>query len=145
MTYVVTVPGATTRRSSLVTLGRAEVFARGGGSRARASRLLDAESPALVDLALERVLRRIGVLRADHLDESESAALAGVWVTHDVALLDSAVLLEEDSDLFLGQTRVDASDEEVGALVDFAGLSAAITTVAAVAATVLAGRRDVAV
>ena len=35
----------------------------------------------------------------------------------NVALLDSAVLLEEDSDLFLGQARVDTGDEEVGAFV----------------------------
>jgi hypothetical protein len=35
----------------------------------------------------------------------------------NVALLDPAVLLEEDSDLFLGQVRVDAADEEVGVFV----------------------------
>jgi len=69
-----------------------------------------------------------------------------VWVTHNVALLDSAVLLEEDGDLFLGQARVDASDEEVGALVDVAGVAATgcltLATVA-LAAAVLARRRNV--
>lgn len=95
---------------------------------------------------MKGVLRSIRILGTDHLDESEATALAGVWVTHNVALLDSAVLLEEDGDLFLGQARVDTSDEEVGALVDIAGLAAAgllaLTTVT-LAAAVLARRRNV--
>jgi hexokinase len=69
-----------------------------------------------------------------------------VWVTHDVALLDPSVLLEEDSDLFLGQARVDAGDEEVGALVDIAGVAATRATTlsaVAVAAAVLARRGNV--
>ena len=56
------------------------------------------------------------------------------------------MLLEEDSDLFLGQARVDAGDEEVGALVDVAGVAATrATTLGAVtvAATVLARRGNV--
>jgi hypothetical protein len=97
---------------------------------------------------LKGVLCSVCILGTDHLDEAEATALAGVWVTHDVALLDSAVLLEEDSDLFLGQARVDTSDEEVGALVDIAGLAAAgclTLTAVAVAAAVLARRRNVTV
>jgi hexokinase len=56
------------------------------------------------------------------------------------------VLLEEDSDLFLGQARVDAGDEEVGALVDITGVSAtraATLGAVAVAAAVLARRGNV--
>lgn len=144
-TYVVAVSVSTTCRAVL-TLGGTEVFARSRGSRAGAPRLLDAEGPALVDLALKGVLRGVRILGADHLDEAEATALACVWVTHDVALFDSAVLLEEDGDLFFGQTRVNASNEEVGALVDIAGLTAAgglaLTTVA-LAAAVLARRRNV--
>jgi hexokinase len=69
-----------------------------------------------------------------------------VWVTHNVALLDPAVLLEENSDLFLGQARVDAGDEEVGALVDVAGIAATRSTTlgaVAVATAVLARRGNV--
>jgi hexokinase len=56
------------------------------------------------------------------------------------------VLLEENSDLFLGQARVDAGDEEVGALVDVAGVAATRATTlgaVAVAAAVLARRGNV--
>jgi hypothetical protein len=58
------------------------------------------------------------------------------------------VLLEEDSDLFLGQAWVDAGDEEVGALVDVAGVAATRATTlsaVAVAAAVLARRGNVTV
>lgn len=71
-----------------------------------------------------------------------------MWVTHNVTLLDPAVLLEEDSDLFLGQAWVDAGDEEVGALVDVAGVAATRATTlsaVAVAAAVLARRGNVTV
>lgn len=145
-TYVVAVSVSTTSRA-VVTLGGTEVFAGGRGSRAGAPRLLNAESPALVDLALKGVLRSVRILGSDHLDETEATALAGVWVAHNVALLDSAMLLEEDGDLFLGQARVNASDEEVGALVD---LAAGLTTTGClalaavtVAAAVLTRRRNV--
>ena len=132
-THIVAVSISTTCRAVL-TLRGTEVFAGSRGSRAGAPRLLDAEGPALVDLALKGVLRSVRILGSDHLDEAEATALTGVWVTHNVALLDSAVLLEENGDLFLGQARVDAGDEEVGALVDVAWLTAAgclaLTTVA---------------
>ena len=144
--YVVAVPVSTTTRGAVLALGGTKVFARSRSPRASAPRLLDAERPALVNLALEGILGGVRVLGSDHLDESEATALAGVWVTHNVALLDPSVLLEEDSDLFLGQARVDAGDEEVGALVDVAWLTAAgclaLTTVA-LAAAVLARRRNI--
>lgn len=135
LSYVVAVPVATTR-GTVIALRRSEVFAGSRGPGARTPSLLDAESPALVDLALQSVLRGIGILRSDHLDEAKATALASVWVTHNVALLDSAVLLEKNSDLLLGQTRVDASDEEVRARVDLA-------VVAATLAAVLARRRNI--
>jgi hypothetical protein len=41
-------------------------------------------------------------------------------IKHDLTLLDITILLEETSNLLLRQTRMDASDEEVGAWVDSA-------------------------
>jgi hypothetical protein len=41
-----------------------------------------------------------------------------VGVQHDGAVVDITVLLEETRNIGLGQTRVNASDEEVGARVD---------------------------
>lgn len=40
-----------------------------------------------------------------------------MWVTHDVALLDLSILLEQTGDFILAQAWVDAGDEEVGARV----------------------------
>jgi hypothetical protein len=71
----------------------------------------------LVDFTLKTFLGGIGLLGGDHLDEAEAARLLGVGIAHNVSLLDLAVLLEETRDLLLGEGRVDACDEEVGALV----------------------------
>lgn len=38
-----------------------------------------------------------------------------MWVTHDLALLDLSVLLEQAGDGLFGETRVDASNEEIRA------------------------------
>ena len=67
---------------------------------------------------MQGVLRGVGAFRGDHLDEAETTALAGVWITHNVALLHVAVLFEELADLLLIEARVDAGDEEVGSWVD---------------------------
>lgn len=40
-----------------------------------------------------------------------------MWVTHNVALLDLTILLEEAGDFLLAQTWVDSGDEQVGARV----------------------------
>jgi hypothetical protein len=40
-----------------------------------------------------------------------------VWIPHDVAFLDLTIFLEQLSNISLGQTRMDASDEEVSARV----------------------------
>lgn len=145
--YVEAVPVSAATGRTVVTLGRTEVFARSRSSRTSASRLLNAEGPALIDLTLKSVLGGVRIFGSNHLHESKATALAGVRVTHDVALLDSAMLFEKNGDLFLGQARVDASDEQVGAFVDVARLAAARSlafTAITVAAAVLAGRRDVA-
>jgi hypothetical protein len=71
----------------------------------------------LVDFTLKAFLGRISLVGCDHLDESKAARLLGVRITHDVALLDLAVLFEETCDLFLSERGVDASDEEVRARV----------------------------
>jgi hypothetical protein len=70
-----------------------------------------------VNLALQTLLGSVCLVRGNHLDETEATRLLGVRVAHDVALLDLTILLEQTCDLILGQRRVNASDEEVGALV----------------------------
>lgn len=126
MSYVVAVPVAATTRGTVVALRRSEVLAGSRGPGARTPSLLDAESPALIDLTLQGILCGIGILRSDHLDEAEATALAGMWVTHYVALLDLSVLLEEAGDLLFGEAWVDAGDEEVGSGVDRFVVAAAI-------------------
>lgn len=102
----------------LTTLGRTKVLARGGRTGSGTTGLLNAESAALDDLALETILGGVGHVGSDHLDEAEATRLPGVGVLHDLALLDLAILLEEAGDLSLLETGVDAGDEEVGAGVD---------------------------
>lgn len=102
----------------LTTLGRTKVLARGGRTGSGTTGLLNAESAALDDLALETILGGVGHVGSDHLDEAEATRLPGVGVLHDLALLDLAILLEEAGDLGLLETGVDAGDEEVGAGVD---------------------------
>jgi len=102
----------------LTALRWAEVLAGSRGPGPSAPGLLDAESPALVDLSLKSILGSVGALRSHHLHKAETTALTSVWVAHDVALLDVAVLLEELADLVLVEARVDAGDEEIGARVD---------------------------
>ena len=99
----------------LTSLGRAEVLARGRGSGSGATSLLNAQSAALVDFALETRLGSVGLLASDHVDETEAARLAGVGVAHNAASLDITVLLEQATDLLLSQTGVDAGNEKVGA------------------------------
>ena len=98
----------------LTSLGRAKVLARGRGSGSGATSLLNAQSAALVDLALETRLGSVGLLASDHVDETEATRLAGVRVAHDAASFDIAVLLEQAADLLLGQAGVDTGDEKVG-------------------------------
>jgi hypothetical protein len=71
----------------------------------------------LVNLSLKTLLGGVSLVRGDHLDEAETARLLGVRITHNVALLDLAILLEQTCHLLLGETRVDAGHEEVGAWV----------------------------
>ena len=67
-----------------------------------------------MDLSLKSVLSCIRLFRSHHLHESEATALTSMWITHNVALLDHAVLLEQARDLIFRQTWVNTSDEEVG-------------------------------
>jgi hypothetical protein len=99
--------------SLLTSLWWTKVLARSRGAWAGAASLLNAQGAALDDLALEALLGSIGLLCGDHLDESEATRLLGVWIKHDLALLDLTILLEQASDLGLGETWVDAGDEQV--------------------------------
>lgn len=104
-------------KGKLTTLGRAEVLARSGSAGAGATGLLDGEGATLQLLALQCLLGSIGLLRSHEVDETEAARLLGVWVAHDLALLDVAVLGEKASNLLLAELGVNASDEQVGARV----------------------------
>lgn len=101
----------------LTTLGRAVVLAWSGSARFGAASLLDAQRPTLVDFTLQTLFGRVSLFGSDHLDEAKAARLLSVRVAHDVTLLDVAVLLKETCDLLLGEGRVNARDEQVGALV----------------------------
>lgn len=95
-----------------------EVFAWSWRAWASTTRLLDAQRAALVDLALQCFLGSICLFCRHHLHEAKATALAGVWVAHDVALLDLSVLLKQAGDLLFSEAWVDAGDEEVGSWVD---------------------------
>jgi hypothetical protein len=93
------------------------VLARSRSARTGATSLLNAQSPALMDLTLKALLGRVSLLSGNHLNETKAARVLCVRVAHDVALLDLAILLEETGDLFLGERGVDARHEQVGARV----------------------------
>jgi hypothetical protein len=67
---------------------------------------------------LKTLLGRISLVGGDHLDEAEATRLLRVGVTHDLTLLNLAVLLEKTGHFGLRQARVDASHEEVRSRVD---------------------------
>lgn len=102
----------------LTSLWWSKVLAWGWGTWAGAASLLDAQGATLNDLTLKTLLGSVSLLAGDHLDESEATGLLGVWVKHDLALLDLTVLLEKTSDLGFGETWVDASNEQVRPWVD---------------------------
>jgi hypothetical protein len=70
-----------------------------------------------VHFALQSFLGGIGLLWSDHLNEAKTARLLCVRITHDVALLDFTILLEEASDFFLAEAGMNPSHEQVGARV----------------------------
>jgi hypothetical protein len=102
----------------LASLGWTKVLARGWGTWAGTTSLLDAQGSTLNNLTLKTILGRISLLSSDHLNEAEATRLLGVGVKHDLALLDITVFLKETSDLLLRKARVNARDEEVGAWID---------------------------
>lgn len=102
----------------LTSLWWSKVLSWGWGTWTGAASLLDAQSAALNDLTLKTLLGSIGLLAGNHLDESKTTGLLGVWVKHDLALLNLTVLLEKTSDLGLGETWVDTSHEQVRPWVD---------------------------
>ena len=92
-----------------------EVFAWCWRARPSTACFLDTECATLVHLALQSVLGRVRLFRRHHLHEPETTTLASVWVSHDVALLNRAIGLEELGHIFFGEAWVDACDEEVRA------------------------------
>ena len=122
-------------KGARTSLGGAKVLARSGSTGASATSLLDAQSATLDDFALHTILGSIGLVGRDHLDKTESTRLLGVGVLHDLALLNLAILLKKARNLCLGESGVNASDEEVGARVD--GSIVIITTATTTAAATL--------
>jgi hypothetical protein len=108
----------------LTTLRRSVILARSRSTRASTARLLDAQGSALVDFTLQTLLGSVGLIRGNHFDEAEAARLLRVWVAHDVALLDLTIFLEQTRNLLLAQTGMNTGDEEIGARVAAAIVSA---------------------
>ena len=102
----------------LASLRWTKVLARGWGTGAGTTSLLDAQGSALNNLTLKSLLCGISLISSDHLDETEATRLLGMGIKHNLALLDVAVFLEETGDFLFGKARVNTSDEEVGARVD---------------------------
>ena len=104
----------------LASLWWAKVFAWGRSTWAGTTSLLNAQGAAFDNLALKTFLGGISLLGSDHFDETKTTRLLGMWVKHDLALLNITIFLEETSDLCLGETRMNTGNEEVGAWVDCA-------------------------
>lgn len=105
-------------RRLLTSLRWPKVLAGGGSARSSATRLFNAQGATLDLLALKALLSSLSLFGSDHLNEAKSTGLLGVRVTHDLALLNVAILLKHLGNLGFGQARMDASDKEVGAWVD---------------------------
>jgi hypothetical protein len=67
---------------------------------------------------LKTFLGGIGLISSNHLDKAKTTRFLGVGIKHDLTFLDITVLLEETSDFLLRETRMNASNKEVGARVD---------------------------
>lgn len=106
------------KKKKLTSLRRAKVLARRGSTGAGTTSLLDAERPTLDDLTLETILGGVSLVRGHHLDESEASGLLGMRVSHDLALVDLSVLLEDSRNFSFRQFGVDTSHKQVGARVD---------------------------
>lgn len=101
----------------LTSLRRSEVLSRRGVAWLRSAGPLDAQRTTFINLTLQAFLSCIGLVSRHHVDETEATRVAGVGVAHDVALLDLAIFLEQTSDIFFTELRMDAGHEEVGASV----------------------------
>lgn len=82
-------------RKALTALGRTKVLARSGGTRASATGLFNAKSAAFMEQAMKSLASGISLFRSDHLNETESTRISAVRITHDVGLLNLAVLFEK--------------------------------------------------
>lgn len=102
-------------QTRLTSFRRSKVFAGSRGARTATTSLFDAQSAAFNDFTLQTFLGSIRLVTGDHLHEAKATRLLGVRVNHDGTVLDVTVLLEQTRQIRLRQTRVDASDEKVGA------------------------------
>jgi hypothetical protein len=103
-----------------ISLRRAEVFARGWGSGAGTTSLLNAQSPTINFLALEAFLGSFGLVRSNHLDKPKATGFFRMGIAHDLALLDITIFLEHFRNLGFCQSRMNAGYKEVWARVDCA-------------------------
>jgi len=104
----------------LASLWWAKVFAWGGSAWAGTTGLLNAQGSAFNNLTLKSFLGGISLLGSDHLDETKTTRLLSVGIKHDLALLNITIFLEETGNFCLGETRMNAGNEQVGTWVDCA-------------------------
>ena len=116
-------------------LGRTEVLARGRSARTSPTSFLNAQGTTFNHLSLQGLLGRISLIGSDHLDKPEATRFLGVRVKHDGAVLDLSIFLKQAGNFLLGETRVNAGDEEIRS-----GVAGRIITTTAVV-TVVGGRR----
>jgi hypothetical protein len=90
-----------------------KVLARGWGTRAGSTSLLDTQSTALNDFTLKTLLGSIGLVSGNHLDKAKATGLLGMGIKHDLALLNVTVLLKETSNLDFSEARMDTSNKEI--------------------------------
>ena len=102
----------------LASLWWSEVLARGRSTGAGSTSLLDAQGTTFNNLTLKTLLGSISLISGNHLDETKATRFLSVGIKHDLALLNITVLLEKAGHFLLRETRMDASDEQVGTRVD---------------------------
>jgi len=81
------------------------------------------------------------MLCSHHLDKAETARLSRMRVTHDVALLNLAVLFKQSGDFLFGEARMDTSHKQVRSGIDFISAVIGRTCVTAIATVASIGRR----
>jgi hypothetical protein len=129
-------------RGGLASLWWTEIFAWSRSTRTGTASLLDAQGAAFDNFTLKTFLSSVGLFSSNHLHKAEATGLLGMGIEHDLALLDIAVFREETGNLGLGETRMDTSDEEVGAWVDSTVILGSATVILGWATGLVSGKNE---